>query len=187
MQPKAKIFAFFGLIASGKSTLAAAWANHIGASYYNSDIVRKDLAGLRPHASGHSSFNEGIYTPEFSRKTYDALLQLAEDALKATKPVVLDASYSNKEERQLLKKMASTFGVTPIFVHCLCPENEIQRRLQIRRKDLLSVSDGNWKIYLKQKEKFVHPEELGQGELITITTDKPVDLLLKEIANMIME
>ena len=39
---------FFGMTASGKSTLALAWAKRCQAPYYNTDRVRKELAGLQP-------------------------------------------------------------------------------------------------------------------------------------------
>ena len=42
---------FFGMIASGKSTLGQAWSEHCHAPYYNTDRVRKKLLGLRPTAA----------------------------------------------------------------------------------------------------------------------------------------
>ena len=40
------ILVFFGMTASGKSTLAQACADRYGAPYYNTDRIRKELAGL---------------------------------------------------------------------------------------------------------------------------------------------
>ena len=51
---------FFGLIASGKSTLAKAWAEQKNIPYYNSDVVRKELAGLSPTASNPATSNQQI-------------------------------------------------------------------------------------------------------------------------------
>ena len=67
------LFVFMGLIASGKSTLAAAWAKKYTLPYYNSDIVRKKLAGFSANTRQASAFHQGIYSPEMTRKTYDAL------------------------------------------------------------------------------------------------------------------
>ena len=41
-----RIFVFFGLIASGKSTLAEHFAKRYHLPYYNTDRVRKELAGI---------------------------------------------------------------------------------------------------------------------------------------------
>jgi len=40
-------YVFFGMVATGKSYLAKAWAERLGGLYLNSDVVRKELAGLK--------------------------------------------------------------------------------------------------------------------------------------------
>ena len=47
----------------------------------------------------------------------------------------------------------------------------MKERIAIRAQDPNAVSDGRWEIYLKQKERFKHPDELDSSELITINTD----------------
>lgn len=177
-----RLYAFFGLIASGKSTLAAAWADRIGASYYNSDVLRKELAGLLPQNEQKSKFNQGIYTAEFSIKTYAALLEKAGEQLSLGKEVVLDASYQEKAERDRVKELATRLGCPAYFVQCLCPEELMKERMATRAKDPTAVSDGRWEIYLKQRERFRQPDELGPQELLTINTDKPVAELLEDLA-----
>ncbi len=184
MQTKAEIFAFFGLIASGKSTLAAAWADQIGASYYNSDKVRKELAGLLPKTGKKESFNQGIYTPEFSERTYNALLEMGESDLRTAKTVVLDASYQELKERNRVRELAKKVGKKLIFVLCVCPEDVMKERMAIRAKDPNAVSDGRWEIYLQQKEKFKNPDELASSELITINTDKSVEVLVEQLSSL---
>jgi len=77
-----RVLVFFGMIATGKSYLAAAWAKRHGCSYYNSDRVRKELAGLVPESRQGVAVDQGIYSRDFSRKTYDRLLLLAEKDLE---------------------------------------------------------------------------------------------------------
>ena len=45
------IWVFFGLIATGKSTLAEKWAARHTMAHFNSDRLRKELAGISPTAS----------------------------------------------------------------------------------------------------------------------------------------
>jgi predicted kinase len=187
MQRKAEIFAFFGLIASGKSTLAEAWASQVGASYYNSDKVRKELAGLLPVTGQKESFNKGIYTPEFSKRTYDALLEMGAKDLAAAKTVVLDASYQELKERNRVQEMAEKAAKKLVFVLCECPEDVMRKRMDIRAQDPGAVSDGRWEIYLQQKEKFKHPDELASSQLITINTDKPVKVLIEQLCDLVAE
>ena len=82
MSDKKLLLVFFGMIATGKSSLAAAFARKWGCSYYNSDIVRKELAGLAPDSRQITGVDAGIYTREFSRRTYDTLLSRAQNDLE---------------------------------------------------------------------------------------------------------
>ena len=81
MPGRPEVWVFFGLIASGKSYLAEAWADRHGFAHYNSDQIRKELAGASSVSGRGEAPNQGIYTPEFSRRTYDELLQRAGVAL----------------------------------------------------------------------------------------------------------
>ena len=178
---KRTVFVFFGLIASGKSTLAEAWALRFQLPYYNSDRVRKELAGLVPETGKKDKYNEGIYSQKFTRKTYDALIERAEKDLGKGLSVVLDASYQSHRERNELHEFAERSGCRLIFVLCECPEEETRRRLQLRAKDPHAVSDGRWEIYLKQKERYEAPEDLGKNELITIDTSDTVEKLISKL------
>ena len=110
------IWVFFGLIASGKSTLAGKWAARHGMMYLNSDRVRKDIAGISPIAGRKESLDQGIYSREFSRCTYDALLTMAEQECLAGRPVVLDASYQSLAERNRVRDLAARLGVDVFFI-----------------------------------------------------------------------
>lgn len=176
--PKPALFVFFGLIASGKSTLGQAFAEKQQMRYYNSDVVRKTLAGKLSKNSRKDGFDEGIYSQEFTQKTYSALLDYAESDLAANISVVLDASYQDPHERSRVRALAEMYEVPLYFILCLCPEDEMKHRMEIRAQDPNAVSDGRWEIYLKQKERFRLPEELPDGSLITIdTADSVVNLL----------
>ena len=185
LQPENLLVVFFGMIATGKSYLASAWANHYNLPYYNSDRVRKELAGLSPEADQKEEVNQGIYTPEFSRRTYDALIEQAAHHFNANKKacVVLDGSYQARAERDLLRKR---FGnqVRIVFVHCFCTEQVVQRRLDMRASDPDAVSDGNWKIYLSQKERF--QAVTTTEHVLELDTDAPLEDLMMKVTREIV-
>ena len=173
------VFVFFGMIATGKSYLAAAWARHHDCAYYNSDRVRKELAGLVPESRQAAGVDQGIYSREFSRRTYDQLLILAERDLDANPGacVVLDGSYQARNERQRVQeRLADKARV--LFVHCICPEEVMRERMEQRQHDPQAVSDGRWEVYLQQKARFEMPSELRQEQLLTIDTNQSLDALL---------
>jgi hypothetical protein len=175
------IWVFFGLIATGKSTLAAAWAARHGMAHFNSDRLRKELTGLAPPGRPEESLDQGIYSEEFTRRTYDALLARAERQCLANRAVVLDASYQRRSERDRVRALAARLGVDVFFILCNCAEAEIMRRLEIRSRDRGAVSDGRPEIYLAQKERFESPWELDETRLVKLSTDQDLNYLLDEL------
>ena len=178
---KPVLYVFFGMIATGKSTLAQAWATHKGLKCYNSDRVRKELANIAPTVRKRETIDAGIYTSEFSQKTYRVLLEKAKDLLQRGESVIVDASYQNKGDRQDAKTLAGNLNCRIYFILCRCSEEEMQRRMTQREKDPAAVSDGRWEIYLQQKKRFAPPDELAASELVVIDTEAPLEELLQEL------
>ncbi len=175
------IYVFFGMIATGKSTLSQGWAWHKQLRCYNSDWVRKEMAGINPTESQRKSVDTGIYTKEFSQKTYKTLLERAEARIKQGDSVILDASYQYTQDRQDVKELANDLNCQVYFILCQCPEAEMKRRMDMREKDPAAISDGRWEIYQKQKKRFQAPDELAASELIILDTRASLEELLKDL------
>lgn len=178
-----KIFVFFGMVASGKSTLAQGFAKRHSFPYYNTDLVRKELAGLKPTSKRPDGFNQGIYSAEFTRRTYQAMLEWAKrDFLAGQSGVVLDGSYLRRPERDRVRRAAADLGIGCTFIQCVCNEAEVRRRLEIRSQDPQAVSDGRWEIYQAQTKTSEPPDELSGAELILLKTEDSVEILLERLA-----
>lgn len=174
-----------GLIASGKSTLAQGFAHDYSIPYFNTDVVRKELTGKIPQSNQGSNFNQGIYTPEFSRLTYDMLIDHARSELTSNKSVVLDGSYSSKVERRRVLDCAELCNAFVYFILCHCDDEETKRRLGVRVQDANAVSDGTWDIYQQQKKSFHYPEELSPEILLDLDTKRPLAELLQTLREFI--
>ncbi len=177
-----QVYVFFGLIAGGKSTLAQAWASRLHIPYYNSDIVRKELAGRADFRAGKQEYGRGIYSDELTRRTYRALLNKAADELANGRSVILDASYRCRADRDEIRTLKKKYGARVRFILCSCPEAEARARMQKRALDPAAVSDGSWNIYLRQKELFEPPAELQPAEFVTLSTLAPADVLVDRLA-----
>ncbi len=175
------VYVFFGMIATGKSTISQAWAWQKQLRCYNSDWVRKEMAGINPTESQRESVDTGIYTKEFSQKTYKILLERAEARIKQGDSVILDASYQYTQDRQDVKELANDLNCQVYFILCQCPEAEMKRRMDTREKDSAAISDGRWEIYQKQKKRFQAPDELSDSELIILDTQVSLEELLKDL------
>lgn len=176
-----RLYVFFGMIATGKSTLAAAWAARQGLAYANSDVVRKELAGLAPTTGRREAPGQGIYAPGFTRRTYDELLRRAELELAADRDMVLDASYLDRAQRQRPLELARRLGARALFIYCECSEAVKKERLELRARDPQAVSDGRWEIYLRQQAAFTPLDDLPPEQLLTLNSDRPVAELLAAI------
>lgn len=182
---KANVYVFFGMIASGKTYLGESFARRHDLAYYNTDRVRKELAGFTPESRQGDDLGKGIYSPEFTQKTYSKMLELAEASIQAGKGVILDGSYSTMVERGRVQVMAQVLDIRPLFVFCGCSENTVRHRLELRAKDHTAVSDGTWDIYQAQKIHFEQPRELSGSELITLDTARDIGLLIEELEKTI--
>ncbi len=173
------IYIFFGLIASGKSTLAELFATAHHIPYYNTDRVRKELAGLAANERRPDELGQGIYTPEFTAKTYQAMLERAEqDLQQGAEGVVLDGSYSRLDDRKKVLALTDDLGSDALFILCTCSDKEVKSRLDLRAKDPMAVSDGRWDIFVKQKAHFEFPDELSPDQFLQLDTEADPEQLL---------
>lgn len=173
------ITVFFGMTASGKSTLGMAWAKRCQAAYYNTDRVRKELAGLQAADKRPDEVGQGIYNAAFTEKTYLAMLNhVREDFARGRRQVVLDGSYGKRGDRDRVRSVAKELGVRCVFLFCACPENEVRRRLECRARDPQAVSDGRWEIYLHQRQTFEMPDAVQENDCIRLNTDQPIEAML---------
>ena len=175
------LLVFFGLIASGKSTLAENFAESENMEYWNTDRVRKELAGIEATCRQSEALDQGIYSPAFTERTYAAMLARTTDGLGRGKGVVLDGSYSRRRDRAAVLACGRREKALVRFILCSCSDTEVKRRLAMRARDPQAVSDGRWEIYLRQKESFEPPDELAPDQLLLLNTEAEPDVLLQRI------
>lgn len=164
-----------GLIGSGKSTIARYTANDAGMGVVATDVVRKRLAGARPTERHYAEFGGGIYTPEFSTRTYQEQLRLSRQYLEEGRSVVLDATFGKRANREAAAMLAAELGAEFWAIECVADESDLQERLRRREARGESVSDGRWEIYLKERDAFEPLTEVPSDRHIVVrTTGKPV-------------
>lgn len=181
--PRPQLVVFFGMTASGKSTLAMAWARYNKAPYYNTDRVRKELVGLEATDRRPDGIDQGIYSPSLSVLTYQTMLERARADLAAgASIVILDGSYSKRTDREGVRKVAVDVGADCLFWYCFCSEEETRRRLALRAVDSEAVSDGRWEIYIYQQKSFELPGMDELQDCHALDTEPPVAELIQKIA-----
>ncbi|MFB0617950.1 AAA family ATPase [Streptomyces sp. AGS-58] len=121
-----------GLPGSGKSTLSGALADRLGVTLLSSDRVRKELAGIPAEQSAAAGYGEGLYTPEWTARTYAALLDRAAALLSCGESVVLDATWSDAGRRAAASRVAERTSADLVALHCQVPADVTAARLSAR-------------------------------------------------------
>jgi hypothetical protein len=143
----------------------------------NSDVVRKQMASK----AGQQivPFNEGIYSPSMTEKTYAAMAYEAEQQVAKGQGVILDATFSRRAQRQAIVELAKRYGAPVVVIHCAAADATIERRLKERAAAATDVSDGRWEIYLTQKAQSEPLTDIPLNLRLELQTDAP----LEELAN----
>lgn len=162
-----------GLPGSGKSTVARALAKEIKAKILRTDEIRKTL----------------IQSPNYGERekemVYDAMLSTAEQLLKNDENVILDATFYREELRSRAKNLAEKLKKKFFIIECRAHEEIIKRRMEKRKKSIKRLSDADFEVYKKLKEKFEPVKESADGLVIIDTSylnrNEIRDILRKEI------
>ena len=90
-----------GLSGSGKTTLASMLAERTGFELLSSDEIRKRRAGLDPRQPTPRHLTLELYAPEARRAVYRDIAAAAEAALARGTPVIADATFTARADRDL--------------------------------------------------------------------------------------
>jgi hypothetical protein len=175
-----------GLSGTGKSFLANALAARLGAVVISSDVVRKRLAGVEPTERHIEPWQRGIYAPELTERTYEAMLEEAEPHLERGRPVILDATFMLRRHRGEAADLARRRGARYLAVECLAEESVARERLAWRPEDPWTASDGRWEIFAAQRERFEPLTEVSKRELLRVDTAQPLGEQLDIIAHSLV-
>lgn len=150
-----------GVTGTGKSTIAKLLAEHWQAAHLQTDLIRRELAGLNPTERSGSDIEGGIYTQEMSEKTYAEMLRRAEVALADGKSVIMDGTHLRREFRSRSLEVSRRFNAFTIIVECSLEQQKALNRLKQRYSSGTSESEGRPEVYLKQIQTW---EPVGDDE-----------------------
>ena len=180
-----------GVTGTGKTTLAAELGRRWGLEHISSDLVRKGLAGIEPSERRYESFAQGIYSPEFSSHTYQAMLDEARRQLLTGRSVVLDGTYRRRAEREAAVEMARELGAECWIVRCSLADSQARERLLTRQAQGDSPSDGRWDIYHRQLAQWEPVTEVPPERYVLLDTggsfEENVLRLLRELYTRILD
>src|SRR5262249_16260191 len=119
-----------GLPGTGKSTLARGLAERGEWVVLRSDVIRKELAELEAMIHLGASLSAGIYTSEWTERTYRECLCRAESLLFEGRRVIVDATFRDESQREAFLKMAQRWAVPALWLDCQSDPDSVRQRLE---------------------------------------------------------
>jgi aminoglycoside phosphotransferase family enzyme/predicted kinase len=144
-----------GVSGSGKSSGMLGVIDRGRMVRVRSDVERKRLAGLKSLDKGPAS----IYTPEFSKATYQRCMELSRQILKAGFPVIIDATFLKRWQRDLVYQLGKELTVPVHIARFEAEPSELISRVMNRKGD---ASDATVEVVLRQ---LAEQEPLSDEEL----------------------
>ena len=131
----ARLLAVGGVSGTGKSTLAAELAPHIGrtpgAVVIRTDVVRKALWGV----DELDRLPAEAYTEDFTARVYDAMLERAGAALAGGHSAIVDAVMGHAQQRAEIEQLARTHHASFEGLWLDAPAEVLEARIVQRRND----------------------------------------------------
>ena len=128
----AALLIMHGLSGSGKTTVAQNLLEALGAVRLRSDVERKRLFGMAPQARSGSGLGSGLYAPDANERTYARLGELARGALAARYPVIVDAAFLRRAERDRFAALARDAGASFLIAACSALPATLRKRVLAR-------------------------------------------------------
>ena len=164
-----------GLSGSGKSTVAAAIARVTNGVVLASDRVRKELAGLDPSDSAASDWHQGIYTDDWTARTYDRLWELAIATLERGQTAIVDATFLDNAQRERFSALAHTQSIPTLIVWTELDDAIARTRIELRAQARDTASDATFTIRERQIAQLAEEPLVVPAGAIAVTIDSGAD------------
>ena len=159
-----------GLSGSGKTTVSHTLMQTPGAIRLRSDVERKRMAGLDALARSGAAAGEQLYAADATRRTYAHLAQLAGGLLDAGWPVIVDATFTRRWQRDLLREQAQARGVAFHIFDFQLPVAILRERILKRSQEGRDASDADLAVLQHQIDS---EEVLADDEQASIVSIDP--------------
>jgi predicted kinase len=169
------LIAMHGLSGSGKSTVAQAIVEQLGAIRIRTDRERKRLHGLAALARSRSRIDQDMYAPDVNQRTYDRTCELARNVLDGGYPVVLDGAFLKRWQRERVRALARDARVSFVIADVQAPEHVLRDRIARRAAGGADVSEAGVEVLDLQ---LASRDRLGEDEIaesVTLDGTRDVD------------
>jgi len=135
---------------SGKTTVAQRLIDTSDTIRLRSDVERKRLFGLAPEDTSDPILRQRMYSAEADSSTYARLAELAETVLNAGFPVVVDAAFLRRPDRERFALLAKRRNVSFRILKCSASEQHLRDRIEARQRRGTDASEADERVLAMQ-------------------------------------
>ncbi|DAZ92996.1 TPA: hypothetical protein N0F65_011493 [Lagenidium giganteum] len=183
-----------GLPACGKSNLARMLVDDSDGKviWLRADAIRKEISNNYlsnanadasatnttgdTSSSGGGSFEEGLYAPRMTERTYEELLSQCVAIVRRGGRVLIDATFRDPTRRHDFLRAAHDEGALLGILVCECDREIVRGRMLARKNDL---SDATWQVFEVMEQQWCFPDQRTMPECFTVNTEKEEELTLR--------
>lgn len=169
---------FMGVSGSGKSTIARGLFDD--ATVIRSDLLRKEIAGVKAGAHVYVEYGADIYGPSTTDRVYRAMAEEAAAAAKRGRKVVVDATFLAASRRLDFHEACLRQGLNPFFVFCFAGEPTLRARVGRRMEEGKDVSDAHIAVLERQLREAEEPAELPSFRVLRLDTTEETPGAIRE-------
>lgn len=117
---------------TGKTTVARALAESLGAVAISTDDVRAEMVRLGELSGDPGVLDQGLYTPENIDAVYDGVLRRAHLSLCEGRTVILDGTWGDPRHRERARQVAQQAATGTVEFACAAPLEASVARIRTR-------------------------------------------------------
>jgi aminoglycoside phosphotransferase family enzyme/predicted kinase len=168
------VLAVGGLAGTGKTTLAAALAEALGAELLRTDVLRKELFGTGPHVAPADG---GIYQRQARVRVYAELHRRAGDLHARGISAVLDGTFATLDLLRQAQQLTANPRGAFLAIECRCRPQIAYERISRRLTEGRDASDARPEIYDIQRMRWeAWPADVPQ---VHVDTEEPMSVQIE--------
>ncbi len=185
--PQPYLLTMHGVSGTGKSTVSRALVEKLGMVRIRSDVERKRLHGLSESARTRSEMDSGIYTANSTEETYQRLAVLAASVLLCGVPVVIDATFLRREQRDQFHRLAEDLGMAHLVISCMTDVESARAWVEQRTREGRDASEAGPEVleHQLQTREPLEDDELRYTRNVEPLQADSVDQLVEKLRRVL--
>jgi aminoglycoside phosphotransferase family enzyme/predicted kinase len=164
-----------GVSGSGKTLVTGELLGPLHAIRVRSDVERKRLAGLAAADRSGSGLDAGLYTPSATLATYEHLAAAARAILDAGFVAVVDATFLQRDQRQMFAALARLAEVPFLILDFDAPPRTLRARVAERTAAGKDASEAGLAVLERQLQRREPLDDAELARTVSVAPDKPAD------------